>query len=155
MEARNRTIEDWFAWIRDGAVMLPRFQRFEAWGFAQVEGILENIVRRPALPVGALLILEVGDEPPFHARPISGAPTPQTRPAYHLLDGQQRLTALWRSLTDDYEEVTSRRPRLRPCGATSGAASAIPAGATTPCRYGGAVCCRCRSSCPARRTARS
>ncbi|AHD08233.1 hypothetical protein PhaeoP75_00438 [Phaeobacter gallaeciensis] len=32
MEARNRTIEDWFAWIRDGHVVLPRFQRFEAWG---------------------------------------------------------------------------------------------------------------------------
>lgn len=106
MEARNRTIEDWFAWIRDGHVVLPRFQRYEAWGWWQVEGILENILRRPALPVGALLTLEVGDEPPFHARPIAGAPEPQGRPGYHLLDGQQRLTALWRSLNGHYENYT-------------------------------------------------
>ena len=106
MEARNRTIEDWFAWIRDGHVVLPRFQRYEAWGWWQIEGILENILRKPPLPVGALLTLEVGDEPPFHARPISGAPDPQGRPGYHLLDGQQRLTALWRSLNGLYEDFT-------------------------------------------------
>ena len=93
IKARNRTIEDWFAWIRDGHVVLPCFQRFEAWGWWQVEGILENILRRPPLPVGALLTLEVGDEIPFHARPISGAAEPRGRPGYHLLDGQQRLTA--------------------------------------------------------------
>lgn len=106
MEARNRTIEDWFAWIRDGHVVLPRFQRYEAWGWWQIEGILENILRKPPLPVGALLTLEVGDEPPFHARVISGAPEPQGRPGYHLLDGQQRLTALWRSLNGLYEDFT-------------------------------------------------
>lgn len=106
MEARNRTIEDWFAWIRDGHVVLPRFQRFEAWGWWQVEGVLENILRKPALPVGALLVLEVGDEAPFHARPISGAPESGGNPGYHLLDGQQRLTALWRSLTGNYQDFT-------------------------------------------------
>ncbi|MCP1169016.1 DUF262 domain-containing protein [Limimaricola litoreus] len=106
MEARNRTIEDWFAWIRDGHIVLPRFQRFEAWGWWQVEGILENILRKPALPVGALLTLEVGEEAPFHARPISGAPEPEGRPGYHLLDGQQRLTALWRSLNGFYHDFT-------------------------------------------------
>ncbi|SEA17264.1 DUF262 domain-containing protein [Rubrimonas cliftonensis] len=106
MEARNRTIEEWFGWVREGRVVLPRFQRFEAWGGSQIEGILENILRKPALPVGALLILEVGDTPPFHARPIAGAPEPTVTPSYHLLDGQQRLTALWRSLTGDYEDVS-------------------------------------------------
>ncbi|MER0238956.1 DUF262 domain-containing protein [Fulvimarina sp. MAC8] len=106
MEARNRTIEEWFSWIRDGNVVLPRFQRFEAWGYSQVEGILENIIRKPSLPVGALLTLEVGDTPPFLARPISGAPEPKETPRYHLLDGQQRLTALWRSLTGGYTDVT-------------------------------------------------
>ena len=106
MEARNRTIEDWFSWVREGRIVLPRFQRFEAWGYGQVEGILENIVRRPSLPVGALLILEVGDAQPFVSRPIVGAPEPTVKPSYHLLDGQQRLTALWRSLTGNYENVT-------------------------------------------------
>ncbi|MBM2576390.1 DUF262 domain-containing protein [Jannaschia sp. Os4] len=105
MEARNRTIEEWFGWIADGAVVLPRFQRYEAWGWSQVEGLLESVLRRPSLPVGALLMLEVGDTPPFHARPIVGAPE-GGKASYHLLDGQQRMTALWRSLSDDYDDVS-------------------------------------------------
>ncbi len=104
MEARNRTIEEWFAWISDGSVALPRFQRYEAWGWSQVESLLESVLRRPSLPVGALLMLEVGDEPPFKARSIVGAPD-GGKATYHLLDGQQRMTALWRSLSDDYDDV--------------------------------------------------
>ena len=45
------------AWIADGAVVLPRFQRYEAWGWWQVESLLESVLRRPSLPVGALLML--------------------------------------------------------------------------------------------------
>ena len=62
MEARTKTVEDWFAIVRDGQITLPRFQRFEAWRPNQVEGVLENILRQPSLPIGALLVLEVGDE---------------------------------------------------------------------------------------------
>lgn len=103
MEARNKKIEDWFSMIKQGQVVLPRFQRNEAWRPAQVVGLLENILRDPSLPIGALLTLEVGDRELFHSRPIVGAPAPQSKPAMHLLDGQQRMTALWRSLTGDYE----------------------------------------------------
>lgn len=102
MEARNKKIEDWFAMVKQGQVVLPRFQRHEAWRHAQVVGLLENILRDPPLPIGALLTLEVGDQELFHSRPIVGAPQPQSKPSMHLLDGQQRMTALWRSLTGDY-----------------------------------------------------
>lgn len=104
MEARNKKIEDWFAMIKQGQVVLPRFQRHEAWRPAQVIGLLENILREPQLPIGALLTLEVGDKELFHSRPIVGAPQPQSKPSMHLLDGQQRMTALWRSLSGDYDE---------------------------------------------------
>lgn len=103
MEARNKKIEDWFAMIKQGQVVLPRFQRHEAWRYQQVVGLLENVLRDPPLPVGALLTLEVGDKELFHSRPIVGAPAPQSKPSMHLLDGQQRMTALWRSLTGDYK----------------------------------------------------
>ncbi len=106
MEARTKTVEDWFAMIREGQLTLPRFQRFDAWRPNQIEGILENILRVPHLPIGALLILEVGDKELFHSRPISGAPAPKSTPQMNLLDGQQRMTALWRALTDDYDEFT-------------------------------------------------
>ncbi len=104
MEARTKTVEDWFAMIRNGQITLPRFQRFEAWRPYQIEGLLENILRQPSLPIGALLILEVGDKELFFSRPISGAPEPKIKPQMNLLDGQQRITALWRALTDNYED---------------------------------------------------
>ncbi|ATG35887.1 hypothetical protein PhaeoP23_01745 [Phaeobacter piscinae] len=106
MEARTKTVEDWFAMIREGHLTLPRFQRFEAWRPSQIEGVLENILRVPSLPIGALLLLEVGDKELFHSRPLSGAPSPKGMPQMNLLDGQQRMTALWRSLIDNYDEFT-------------------------------------------------
>jgi len=106
MEARSKTIEAWFSMIEQGQIRLPRFQRHEAWRPAQIAGLFENILRTPALPVGVLLILEVGDKELFHSRPIVGAPASNTRPSMHLLDGQQRMTALWRSLTDNYDDLT-------------------------------------------------
>ncbi len=92
--------------IEQGQVVLPRFQRHEAWKDAQIAGLFENILRKPSLPIGALLILEIGDTEPFHSRPIVGAPAPSGRPLMHLLDGQQRMTALWRSLTGDYDDLS-------------------------------------------------
>lgn len=104
MEARNRFLPEWFNRIRTGQLRLPRFQRFEAWSYNEVAGLLENVLR--GLPCGATLILEVGDKELFISRPVVGAPSPTERVTEHLLDGQQRLTALWRSLHDNYEDRT-------------------------------------------------
>ena len=53
---------------------------------------------------GAALILQVGDTLPFVSRRISGAPATGESTNELLLDGQQRITALWRALTDGYED---------------------------------------------------
>lgn len=106
MEARGKTIEQWFSMIQQGQLLLPRFQRHEAWRPSQIVGLLENVLRKPSLPIGALLVLEVGDKELFRSRPIVGAPEPQGRPQMHLLDGQQRMTALWRALTGNYEDLS-------------------------------------------------
>jgi hypothetical protein len=105
MEARSKSVEQWFAAIEQGQIKLPRFQRHEAWRSQQIAGLFENILRVPSLPIGVLLILEVGDQELFHSRPIVGAPALQVRPNMQLLDGQQRMTALWRALTDDYQDL--------------------------------------------------
>ena len=104
MEARNRTLPDWFTRLRTHQIVLPRFQRFESWSHGQISALLTTILRN--LPAGAVLTLEVGESEPFVSRPIAGAPTEGERVVEHLLDGQQRLTALWRSLTDGYEDRT-------------------------------------------------
>lgn len=105
MEARSKAIEAWFSMIEQGLIKLPRFQRHEAWRTAQIAGLFENILRTPPLPVGVLLVLEVGDKERFLSRPIVGAPKIDSKPTMHLLDGQQRMTALWRSLNDDYDDL--------------------------------------------------
>jgi hypothetical protein len=105
MEARSKTIEAWFSMIEQAQVKLPRFQRHEAWRPRQIAGVFENILREPSLPIGVLLVLEVGDKELFHSRPVVGAPASTAKPSMHILDGQQRITALWRSLTDDYPDL--------------------------------------------------
>jgi len=90
--------------MSSGQVQLPRFQRFEAWGNREVADLLETVLAE--LPAGATLVLEVGDAPPFKYRPLQDAPSANGRVTELLLDGQQRLTALWRSLNDSYEDRT-------------------------------------------------
>ncbi|MER6690358.1 GmrSD restriction endonuclease domain-containing protein [Streptomyces minutiscleroticus] len=101
MEARNRSLNDWLGAVRSGQVQLPRFQRFEAWSYSQVQGLLESVLNE--LPIGAMFVLEVEGNPPFHPRPINSAPDGD-RVSELLLDGQQRITALWKSLQGGYPE---------------------------------------------------
>jgi hypothetical protein len=104
MEVKNRCIPAWFERVSSGQLKLPRFQRFEAWDSGRVESLLEAVFQ--GLPVGATLILEVGDREPFQSRYIVGAPPSTERVTEHLLDGQQRLTAIWRGLNDNYPDRT-------------------------------------------------
>ena len=104
MEARNRRLPDWLGRVRTGQLKLPRFQRFESWAHSEVETLLDSVLR--GRPVGAALVLAVGDREPFVSRTIEGATSPTERTTEHLLDGQQRLTALWKVLNDGYENRT-------------------------------------------------
>ena len=104
MRAENRLLPDWFNRVRSGQVRLPRFQRYEAWGPGEITSLLESVLR--GLPAGATLVLEVGDEEKFASRQMSGAPAPVSRCNEHLLDGQQRITALWKSLYGLYDDRT-------------------------------------------------
>jgi hypothetical protein len=104
INAQNRSLPDWFVRVRTRQTVLPRFQRFEAWGYGNVTQMFNTILRK--LPLGAVLILEIGNDEPFVSRPIVGAPADGERITEHLLDGQQRLTALWRGLHNNYEDRT-------------------------------------------------
>ena len=104
INAQNRTLPDWFTRVRTRQTVLPRFQRFEAWSHATVTQMFNTILQD--LPVGAVLVLEIGDEEPFISRTIIGAPITGERITEHLLDGQQRLTGLWRGLHNNYKDRT-------------------------------------------------
>ena len=104
MHAHDRFLPDWFNRIRSRQITLPRFQRFEAWGHSEVSSLLTTVLR--GLPSGATLILLVGDEEKFSSRTMVDAPESGEKVNEQLLDGQQRLTALWRSLNDKYLDRT-------------------------------------------------
>ena len=104
MHAHDRFLPEWFNRIRSRQITLPRFQRFIAWGHSEVSGLLTTVLR--GLPSGAALILEVGDDEKFKSRTMTDAPENGEKVTEQLLDGQQRLTALWRSLHDKYGDRT-------------------------------------------------
>ena len=104
MQAHNRSLPDWFSRVRTRQIALPRFQRYEAWTHANVAQLFNTILQE--LPVGAVLVLEIGDVEPFARRELPGAPDDGERVTEHLLDGQQRLVALWRGLHNNYPDRT-------------------------------------------------
>ena len=104
MKAQDRTVKNWMTQIKLKRLGLPRFQRFESWGPTIITDFLTSIVR--GLPVGVALILETGNKPQFKYRHFYGVPKSGENIKELLLDGQQRLTALWRVLADNYENKT-------------------------------------------------
>ena len=101
-QAQDRTLGVWFQEIQQGHIKLPRFQRYEAWDWRRITSFLNTVVNN--LPVGVTLALEVAGEEKFHSRYISTAElSNDSTVIQHLLDGQQRLTAFWRSMHNNYE----------------------------------------------------
>ena len=104
MEARNRKLEGWYGKIKRGEIKLPRFQRFEAWDRHRICSLIETVIHN--LPLGITLVLEVGENEKFISRFLETAPADDGRIYEHLLDGQQRLTALWRAFHNNYDWET-------------------------------------------------
>jgi hypothetical protein len=103
-KAQDRTLGVWFTQIDHGAVKLPRFQRFEAWDRGRITSFLNTVINN--LPVGVTLVLEVAGQEKFVSRFISTAERTTGTVTQNLLDGQQRLTAFWRAMQDNYEGET-------------------------------------------------
>ena len=70
-KAQDRALGIWFQQIEHGAIKLPRFQRFEAWGRERITSFLNTIISN--LPVGVTLVLEVAGKEKFISRYISTA----------------------------------------------------------------------------------
>jgi hypothetical protein len=102
-KAQDRTLNIWFQKIQNGEIKLPRFQRFQAWDKKRITSLLETISYN--LPLGVTLLLEV-DEEKFVSRYLDTAPETGVKVNEHLLDGQQRVTALWRCMNNNYETET-------------------------------------------------
>lgn len=102
-KAQDRTLGVWFQHIQQGMIKLPRFQRFEAWDRNRIVSFLNTVINN--LPVGVTLALDVAGKEQFESRYISTAEPKNASGVInqHLLDGQQRLTAFWRAMHNNYE----------------------------------------------------
>ena len=82
--------------IDRGKLQLPEFQRDWTWDDDRIRNIIASLTQ--GYPMGALMQLECGGEVRLKYRTFEGAPTDVGDPHYLVLDGQQRLTSLYRSL---------------------------------------------------------
>ncbi|GAA2255680.1 hypothetical protein GCM10010145_24820 [Streptomyces ruber] len=101
VERTNRDVRTLISQIAAGEIMLPEIQRGYVWKASQVARLIESLYR--GYPAGSLLFWKTG-QPAETREAALGAPQelPSVMPLY-LLDGQQRLTSLFRVLTDHPE----------------------------------------------------
>src|SRR5271155_2181933 len=88
--------------IDSGKLQVPDFQRPWVWDDHHIRDLLASVTQ--SQPIGAVMLLETGGESSrFLPRLIEGVVGAPRKPERLVLDGQQRLTSLYRALC-------SRRP---------------------------------------------
>lgn len=99
-ETRAFTLDELIALVEEGRIALPDFQRGFVWDPSQVAELAESVMQ--GWPIGSLLLLE-GPQP-FGTVPLRGLEQQISEtPDLYLLDGQQRVTSLYRLLTGDHD----------------------------------------------------
>ncbi len=95
--------------VNSGKAQLPEFQRSWTWDDGRIRGILASLSQ--GYPMGAIMRLAYGNEEvKFKYRPIEGVKNATEKPDYLVLDGQQRLTSMYRTTcsTDPVETKTDK-----------------------------------------------
>lgn len=95
--------------VTSGKAQLPEFQRSWTWDDGRIRGILASLSQ--GYPMGAIMRLEYGNEEvKFKCRPIEGVKNAAEKPDYLVLDGQQRLTSMYRTTcsSDPVETKTDK-----------------------------------------------
>lgn len=106
-DSSKEGLQDLLNDIRDGKIQLPDFQRDWRWDDDHIQSLLASVSL--SYPIGAVLLMETGGGGThFAPRSIAGvqlsnSPVPQRL----ILDGQQRLTALYQVLRSN-QTVTTR-----------------------------------------------
>ena len=82
--------------VASGKIQLPDFQRNWTWDDNRIKGILASLSQ--GYPMGAIMCLEYGNENVrFKYRTIEGVNTVGVVPELLILDGQQRVTSMYRA----------------------------------------------------------
>lgn len=91
--------------VQDGKMQLPEFQRSWTWDDNRIRGIIASLSQ--GYPMGAIMRLQYGNPNIcFKYRPFEGVGQLNAMPDYLVLDGQQRLTSIYRSVFSDEPVIT-------------------------------------------------
>ncbi len=83
--------------IQAGKIQLPDFQRGWVWDDNRIKALIASITS--SFPIGAVMFLSYGNpKVRFQCRMIEGAPDLKVEPEDLILDGQQRLTAIYAAM---------------------------------------------------------
>ncbi|AWB83874.1 DUF262 domain-containing protein [Corynebacterium liangguodongii] len=94
------SLTDLFSRAGRGELQLPDFQHDVVFDVDRVRSLVTTVLR--GYPVGAFLALDTRNVAPrFASRPINGVAGSLAEPGLLLLDGQQRLTALYQAFGGD------------------------------------------------------
>jgi hypothetical protein len=110
-KSNDTNLVDLLGSIHKGETQLPDFQRKWTWDDARIKGLIASLTQ--GYPMGALMQLEYGsEEVKFKYRTIEGAPDANVAPRYLVMDGQQRLTSMYRSLFSKDVVVTTNEKHV-------------------------------------------
>ena len=119
VEYRPRTLQRWLGDLANGSLALPRFQRSYVWKNPKISDLIIALLR--GHPVGTLLLIDryretEGRSSPlkerqllerFTPRSLSGVEADLEKCEELILDGQQRLTSLYRALEVEAQDDAS------------------------------------------------
>ena len=100
--------------VASGKAQLPEFQRSWTWDDNRIIGILASLSQ--GYPMGAIMRLAYGNENVrFKYRTIEGVKVQNVVPDYLVLDGQQRLTSMYRATCckDPVNTTTEKKKNIK------------------------------------------
>ena len=97
-EYRDRAVNEWLTMAEEGQIALPTFQRSYVWSDNEIiERYVNAVVENR--PTGIFLVIQndQGAQPLFPSRTVKDIGADLRNVTELLLDGQQRLTSLWKA----------------------------------------------------------
>lgn len=110
-ESHDTPLKQLLESVDSGALQLPEFQRGWTWDDDRIRNIIASLSQ--GYPMGALMQLECGGDVKLKYRPFEGTSVKDVSASFLVLDGQQRLTSLYRALFSK-EVVTTVDARKQP-----------------------------------------
>ncbi len=111
--SNDNSLEQLMLDVDRGKIQLPDFQRGWTWDDDRIRAILASLTQ--GYPMGAIMNLEYGSESVrFKYRTIEGVSASGVVPEFLVLDGQQRLTSMYRATysRDPVATVTDKKKAI-------------------------------------------